>query len=297
MESPVNVRTSYREISPSGRHTVPKRKVQRAGRVGCCSVRFPCLTTPAPTSEGRPPPPKRKRDESPETLSRWRKDSQQFAPWHWQCRAHALAEEKGKLGTPSSSVREFLHDFPEGYTKSAPERSRCKQLGNSWHLPTSRFLMFVILLAAKVVEVTSQHTRQWYDDKPFPHVRASISPGRAATVSSGHARGGHEVAASGIRTSPNRSSHRSFGRREVPCRLVNIAGLGRSLPRQREPMPRVRLPAAGADGTQFDPVEKRGRQRHRKVSSTRSRTSKSNGCRPRHATFRKYTSRARPSSS
>ncbi|CAE7947824.1 ftsH [Symbiodinium sp. KB8] len=77
------------------------------------SVRIPCLTTPSPTAEGRPPPPKRKRDESPETLSRWRKDNKQFAPW--QYRAYALVEEKGKLGPPSSPGREFLHDFPEGF--------------------------------------------------------------------------------------------------------------------------------------------------------------------------------------
>ena len=91
---------------------------------------------PAPTQEGRPPPPKRKREESPETMARWRQDSQQFAPWRYW--AYALVESHGKVG-------EFLHDFPVGYTAGCPERERCKQLGNSWHLPTSRFILFVLL--------------------------------------------------------------------------------------------------------------------------------------------------------
>ena len=138
------------------------------------SVRFPCLTTPAPTPEGRPPPPKRKRDESPQTLSRWRADNQQYAPW--QYRDYALVEEKGKVAPPSAAVREFLHDYPPGYTKAVPERARCTQLGNSWHLPTSRFILFVVLLTAQVVKVKTQEPHVWYEEKPFPVFELKFHP-------------------------------------------------------------------------------------------------------------------------
>ena len=43
-------------------------------------VRYPCLTTPAPTDRGRSAPLKRKRAESPETMRRWREGGQQYPP-------------------------------------------------------------------------------------------------------------------------------------------------------------------------------------------------------------------------
>ena len=87
------------------------------------SVRFPCLMTPSPTPQIRPPPSKRKRDESPESLSERTTNSSLLGSARrtpsWK------RNSKGKLGPPASSVQEFLHDFPEGYTKSTPERSVC----------------------------------------------------------------------------------------------------------------------------------------------------------------------------
>ena len=152
------------------------RQVAATCRVGrfSGSVRFPCLTTPAPTQEGRPPPPKRKREESPETMARWRQDSQQFAPWHY--RAYALVEPHGKVGPPTAEVREFLHDFPVGYTAGSPERERCKQLGNSWHLPTSRFILFVLLFSAQVLQVSSSSQPQWYTPLPSPTFEVRYHP-------------------------------------------------------------------------------------------------------------------------
>ena len=122
---------------------------------------------PAPTQEGRPPPPKRKREESPETMARWRQDSQQFAPWRYW--AYALVESHGKVG-------EFLHDFPVGYTAGCPERERCKQLGNSWHLPTSRFILFVLLFSAQVLQVSSSSQPQWYTQLPSPTFEVRYHP-------------------------------------------------------------------------------------------------------------------------
>ena len=113
------------------------------------SVRFPCLTTPAPTQEGRSPP-------------------------HY--RAYALVESHGKVGPPTAEVREFLHDFPVGYTAGCPEKERCKQLGNSWHLPTSRFNLFVLLFSAQVLQVSSSSQPQWYTQLPSPTFEVRCHP-------------------------------------------------------------------------------------------------------------------------
>ena len=107
-------------------------------------------------------------------MARWRQDSQQFAPWHY--RAYALVESHGKVGPPTAEVREFLHDFPVGYTAGSPERERCKQLGNSWHLPTSRFILFVLLFSAQVLQVWSSSQPQWYTQLPSPTFEVRYHP-------------------------------------------------------------------------------------------------------------------------
>ena len=43
--------------------------------------RLPCLTTPAPTPEGRPPPKKLRGKMEPERRERWMADNRRFAPW------------------------------------------------------------------------------------------------------------------------------------------------------------------------------------------------------------------------
>ena len=74
----------------------------RSGR-----VRYPCLTTPAPTNEGRSMPAKRKRTESPETMRRWNQGGRQEPPW--QYRKSALVTIQGKLDIPDPKTREFLY--------------------------------------------------------------------------------------------------------------------------------------------------------------------------------------------
>ena len=58
---------------------------------------FPCLTTPAPSAEGRNPPNKRRRAESAETLRRWAATSRQYPPH--QYREQALVKIQGHWRT------------------------------------------------------------------------------------------------------------------------------------------------------------------------------------------------------
>ena len=61
---------------------------------------FPCLTTPAPSPAGRPPPQKRRRSESPGTMSRCKEAGQQYPPW--QYRSQTLGADR----TPDAATRE-----------------------------------------------------------------------------------------------------------------------------------------------------------------------------------------------
>ena len=131
---------------------------------------FPCLTTPAPTEEGRPPPAKRsKRAESPETLARWKAARQQFPPWQYRATA-LVAEPPGSSDwrTPSADTKEWLHGFPSGYTQGVPEKSRHRMLGNSWHLEAAKFLLYLTLLQTQVLPVGTTCIPPWYPSVTTP---------------------------------------------------------------------------------------------------------------------------------
>ena len=49
-------------------------------------VRFPCITTPADSPQGRPPPLKKRRSESPGTMSRWQASQRAYPPWQFRAR-------------------------------------------------------------------------------------------------------------------------------------------------------------------------------------------------------------------
>ncbi|CAE7760192.1 unnamed protein product, partial [Symbiodinium necroappetens] len=74
--------------------------------------------------------------------NRWAAASRQFPPY--QYRTRALVTIQGRLTTPDAATRE------------------CKMLGNSWHLPTARFLLFVLLAACNVIPVTSGPVEAWF---------------------------------------------------------------------------------------------------------------------------------------
>lgn len=107
--------------------------------------RLPCLTTPAPTSEGRPPRKKLKGKMDPESRSRWLNDGRRFAPWHYD--KNSMLHKDGELIIPCADHKDQLHGFPKGYSgvQGASEHDRHRFLGNSWHLQVARFVLMILL--------------------------------------------------------------------------------------------------------------------------------------------------------
>ena len=127
---------------------------------------FPCLATPAPSSAGRPPRQKRRRSESPGTMSRWKEAGQQYPPW--QFRTQALVRIAGTDRTPDAATREWLQGLPSGYTASGSEHERCTQLGNAWHCPVARFLLCLVLVQCQAIAVSAHSPDEWYAPVPDP---------------------------------------------------------------------------------------------------------------------------------
>ena len=106
-----------------------------------------CLTTPAPTSEGRPPPKRMKGKLSSAARQRWLSGHRQYAPWVYE--DHALVFEKSGDGQLlPAELKEQLHHFPSGVTRcsSVTPKDRHRLLGNSWHLGVARFMIALVLL-------------------------------------------------------------------------------------------------------------------------------------------------------
>ncbi|CAE7273577.1 unnamed protein product, partial [Symbiodinium sp. CCMP2456] len=104
------------------------------------------------------------RTENNDTLQQWAAASRQYPPH--QYRPQALVRVHGKWQTPDAATREWIQGFPQGITSPSDERisehSRCKMLGNSWHLPSARFLLFVLLASCNVIPVTAGPVPEWY---------------------------------------------------------------------------------------------------------------------------------------
>ena len=105
---------------------------------------FHCLTTQASTDEGRPPP--RSQQLPDDTWQRWQADHKQFAPWQYQQKY--LVRKHGhdwQVATPEH--REAMMGFPRGWTgPHNTDRTRNTMLGNSWHVPTAMWILFLLLL-------------------------------------------------------------------------------------------------------------------------------------------------------
>ena len=129
-------------------------------------VRFPCLTTPAENPQGREPPAKKRRAESPDTLTRWKEANRAYPPW--QFRKHALVKVAGKEGLPDPPTREWLQMLPSGYTAAVSPHSRARLLGNAWHAGVARLLVFVLLCQAGVTDANTVSNEQWYPPVPDP---------------------------------------------------------------------------------------------------------------------------------
>ena len=108
---------------------------------------FHCLTTQAPTDDGRPPPQHANVDQA--TWDRWQTNHRQFPPW--QYKPQYLTRYKDNEWTTISPIqRERLMGLPDDFTQNSKcpnsDRQRKTVLGNAWHLPTAIWLLFLLLL-------------------------------------------------------------------------------------------------------------------------------------------------------
>ena len=118
-------------------------------------VRIPCLTTPAPTSHGRPAPRSARGKTSDEARERWIGDQRRFAPWNYEDTAMMQGADRRFYVVPPK-VKERLHHFPDNYTKhkSANTQDRHRVLGNSWHLGVARLLLTLIFTSITATTAT-----------------------------------------------------------------------------------------------------------------------------------------------
>ena len=116
-------------------------------RVAKHECRMPCMTAPAPSADGRPPPKKMKSKMRPDTRQRWLEDSRQYAPWHYD-EEHMLVDTSGQLTLPTIGIKEQLQGLPIGYTAvgDLPVRSRHRMMGNAWNCTVAKFLLTIILI-------------------------------------------------------------------------------------------------------------------------------------------------------
>ena len=111
--------------------------------------KLPCLTTPAPGDDGRPPPKRMKGTVSAAAKQRWLSGSRQYAPWMYE--EHALVYEKNGDGQLlPAELKEQLHHYPIGFTRhpKLQPKDRHRLLGNSWHVGVARFLLALVLMNA-----------------------------------------------------------------------------------------------------------------------------------------------------
>ena len=108
---------------------------------------LPCLTTPAPSDEGRPAPKRMKGKLSAAVKRKWLEGNRQYAPWMYE--NHALVYEANGSGQLlPAELKEQLHHYPSGFTRheKVSPRDRHRLLGNSWHLGVARFMLALVLL-------------------------------------------------------------------------------------------------------------------------------------------------------
>ena len=115
---------------------------------------FHCLTTQAPTDQGRPPPKSSHVDTS--TWQRWEEHGRQFAPWQYMPQ-YLTRHQDGPWQPITPLQRERLMGFPDHYTQPPhthiTDRSRNTMLGNSWHVPTAIWMLFLLLISAQSASI------------------------------------------------------------------------------------------------------------------------------------------------
>eukprot|EP00438_Fugacium_kawagutii_P024915 Skav236063 [mRNA] locus=scaffold2566:216549:230458:+ [translate_table: standard] len=104
-----------------------------------------CLTTPAPTSEGRAAPRSMKGKMSSAVHNRWIASGREYAPWHYED-DHVMQSPEGNLTTPPIQTKESLHELPVDFTAGFEEKTRHRMVANSWHTGVARLLIWILLL-------------------------------------------------------------------------------------------------------------------------------------------------------
>ena len=135
----------HMDLALTEEHQLDLDGFELPGVVSRHEKRLPCLTTPAPTSDGRPPPKKLKGKIDPECRSRWMNDNRRFAPWHYS--QNAMLHKGGELIIPWADHKDQLHGFDKGFSgvTGATEHDRHRMLGNSWHLQVAKFILMILL--------------------------------------------------------------------------------------------------------------------------------------------------------
>ena len=155
-------------------------------RVRSQETRIPCLTTPAPSEAGRPPPKRMRGKIHPEQKMRWMNDGRNFAPWQYAEEA-LLHDASGAMHVPPAKAKEQYHQLPIGYTDcpGVSDRARHRILANGWHIGSAKFMMMLVLQA--VLTLTSAEVPQTPRTSPLQYTvqllntfPPSVGPGRWA---------------------------------------------------------------------------------------------------------------------
>ena len=107
---------------------------------------LPCLTTPAPTSQGRKAPKSAQGKMSTPQYNRWVSDNRCYAPWHYD-QENMLVDSNNRYQLLPIETKETLHHLPLGY--SLGEKTRHKCVANSWHIGVARLLILLLMIQPK----------------------------------------------------------------------------------------------------------------------------------------------------
>ena len=130
---------------------------------------MPCLTTPAPTDQGRDAPRSARGKMSSVVYQRWIQGNRQFAPWHYESK-YMLKDDQGEYKLPPITTKETLHEIPEGYTAGYSERTRHRWVANSWHIGMVKILLMLLLFQPMVSKAARVEAPM--QDTPYPGLTA-----------------------------------------------------------------------------------------------------------------------------
>ena len=90
------------------------------------------------------------------TWQRWEEHGRQFAPWQYMPQ-YLTRHQDGPWQPITPLQRERLMGFPDHYTQpphtNITDRSRNTMLGNSWHVPTAIWMLFLLLISAQSASI------------------------------------------------------------------------------------------------------------------------------------------------